>query len=385
MEQPTEPTFEQYGLTLSSYENLRIQKKDLVRRLDRLESKNEYLVGGIFFTGIILSLIFQSGLIFIIGLICLIYLEDFFIKKRKLEINNNIRLIKDKAYPFEQASIVFYKKYLDDFFIQNLSKKKSGTDTFEDSLSRYSSMIQEVKQINSKLIFSHINIAADEQYLRNRVINHNFQKSKNVFKSFAQIKDDTVSVLAPKHLDIKNEKVSSEEASIQNKEDSISRLDTKTVPELNTIPPEKLHQVARKIDWDEVNKKKKLTGMRGEEIVLEKEKDHLVAINRRDLADKVSHVSKEEGDGKGYDILSFFPDGNEKYIEVKSTIHADGNSFYLSKNELEFLKRNEYFAYVYKVFNVNEVDDIPHLKVYEAAEVLKLSQMIPVQYLVRMD
>ena len=43
------------------------------------------------------------------------------------------------------------------------------------------------------------------------------------------------------------------------------------------------------------------------------------ADSRDDLARKVIWVSEEEGDGAGYDIESFEPDGRPRLIEVKTT------------------------------------------------------------------
>ena len=43
--------------------------------------------------------------------------------------------------------------------------------------------------------------------------------------------------------------------------------------------------------------------------------------------------SEEDGDGAGYDILSFGPDGKERLVEVKTTAGHDRTPFYLSRNE----------------------------------------------------
>ena len=90
-------------------------------------------------------------------------------------------------------------------------------------------------------------------------------------------------------------------------------------------------------------------GNRGEQIVMSYEIAHLTKIKRKDLADKVSRVS-EKSDAYGYDILSYDDNGNEKYIEVKSTTRKIGYSvFHISANELEVSrnKQNYYFYFVY--------------------------------------
>ena len=78
--------------------------------------------------------------------------------------------------------------------------------------------------------------------------------------------------------------------------------------------------------------------MAGEELTLNFERRSLVAYQRDDLAKKVRWVSKEDGDGAGFDILSFDPDGREKFIEVKTTIGGSRTPFYISRNENDFSK-----------------------------------------------
>jgi len=56
--------------------------------------------------------------------------------------------------------------------------------------------------------------------------------------------------------------------------------------------------------------------------------------DREDLARKVRWVSEEDGDGAGYDIASFTPDGRERLIEVKTTNGWERTPFYISRNEL---------------------------------------------------
>ena len=49
------------------------------------------------------------------------------------------------------------------------------------------------------------------------------------------------------------------------------------------------------------------------------ERTALRTAGRDDLARKVRWVSEEDGDGAGYDIASFAPDGLPRLIEVKTT------------------------------------------------------------------
>ena len=93
----------------------------------------------------------------------------------------------------------------------------------------------------------------------------------------------------------------------------------------------------------------------------------------------MSSHAQTKGDGLGYDILSFFVDGREKYIEVKSTTGALQSSFYLSKNELGFLGEHKDDAFLYRVSLQNGGAS---LRVFTAAEVEE-QEIAPVQFLVK--
>ncbi|NVO30136.1 hypothetical protein, partial [Hymenobacter lapidiphilus] len=62
---------------------------------------------------------------------------------------------------------------------------------------------------------------------------------------------------------------------------------------------------AKKIDWIAVNKAKNDVGLGGEILVLSYEINKLLALNMGEYASKVEHVSVTQGDGLGYDMVSF--------------------------------------------------------------------------------
>ena len=110
----------------------------------------------------------------------------------------------------------------------------------------------------------------------------------------------------------------------------------------------------RKIDFDKESKANKKVGDRGEEIVVIKEKEWLVSKGKKALADNVKHVAKED-DTAGYDVLSFELDGDEKYIEVKSTRRkAEHASFLISLSEYRKAQKNQKY-YVYLVFEADKL------------------------------
>ncbi|MBL3552323.1 DUF3883 domain-containing protein [Rhodovulum sulfidophilum] len=105
----------------------------------------------------------------------------------------------------------------------------------------------------------------------------------------------------------------------------------------NQPPPQELDQmlrIARKFDVAGRDERNRALGRAGEERVLAHEQATLKAAGRDDLARKVRWVSEEDGDGAGYDIASYAPDGRSRLIEVKTTNGWERTPFHISRNEL---------------------------------------------------
>lgn len=95
--------------------------------------------------------------------------------------------------------------------------------------------------------------------------------------------------------------------------------------------------VGRHFDYSETESHE--IGLLGEELVLQYEREHLRSVGRPDLADRVTHTSVVEGDGTGYDIMSFNLDDSIKYIEVKATTGGIGTPFIMTVNEVRFAEQ----------------------------------------------
>lgn len=110
-------------------------------------------------------------------------------------------------------------------------------------------------------------------------------------------------------------------------------------PTLSNRPPprdlEKMLRVAHKFDVAGRDARNRALGRAGEELVLSREQSVLRSCGRADLAAKVCWASKEKGDGLGYDIESFAPDGRPRLIEVKTTNGWERTPFHITRNELE--------------------------------------------------
>jgi hypothetical protein len=164
--------------------------------------------------------------------------------------------------------------------------------------------------------------------------------------------------------------------------DQTPSVSTNNLPARTATAPERqfMHG-AKVVDWESIRSKNQATGLSGEEVVIALERRHLFQQGRADLADRVKHVSKDLGDGAGYDILSFFSDGNVKYIEVKTTSQGITEPFYLSRREHDLLRGQKDSAYIYRV---SLKSNPPELRVFSAKEFLEIGELTPTQYLVKM-
>jgi hypothetical protein len=104
-------------------------------------------------------------------------------------------------------------------------------------------------------------------------------------------------------------------------------------PIANEPIPERLRRLVQKFDPVERDQRNRSLGRAGEEFVVEVERRHLTTANRSDLARKIRWIAAEEGDGAGYDVLSFDPTGRELLLEVKTTNGSARTPFFLSWNE----------------------------------------------------
>lgn len=92
-------------------------------------------------------------------------------------------------------------------------------------------------------------------------------------------------------------------------------------------------------------------GNAGELFVLELEAQRLHAAGKTKLANRIEHVSAVQGDGLGYDVLSFEEDGRERLIEVKTTAFCELTPFYVTRNELARSAADSMRYRLYRVFD----------------------------------
>lgn len=366
-DQPQKLDVEEYKQEVSVYRNLRGKLTQLEKTRESLRPSSLVRFAISFFVAFFVSAVFGKDIwssvavsVFFAFYFSLFSLESDFIanifslgkfKKAQQDVKEIQILERDsysKLQPLEGTIRDYCEAQLKEFFEKNLYRKRAGNKQFEEALSEFAAMVEEVSTIN--LVTTRIPLAEYEDYLFRRTIDHNLRIS------------------------IKNQNPSPVRAFAR----TISKSPTQVVKE--RIAPEKLFRTAKKINWEEINKKRKLTGAKGEEIVIAVEQEFFESIGRKDLADRVRHTSLEDGDGAGYDISSFFEDGREKYIEVKSSTSSLTSPISLSRNELGFLKEHSKDAFVYRVLVSGENSEI---RAQPSFEFLETNDFIPTQYMSR--
>lgn len=105
-----------------------------------------------------------------------------------------------------------------------------------------------------------------------------------------------------------------------------------------------------KRDYLEREARNQSLGLAGEEFVLLFEHWRLIQLGQPVLADKVEHVSSSQGDGLGYDVLSFEADGKERLIEVKTTTFGRDTPFFVSRGELQLSRTAADQFHLYRLF-----------------------------------
>ena len=116
------------------------------------------------------------------------------------------------------------------------------------------------------------------------------------------------------------------------------------------------------IDFAQQDAENKKLGRCGEKWVMECERRKLTDAGKTELAERVLWVSRDLGDGYGYDIASFTRSGEPIIIEVKTTNGASTRPFYISEAELKVADKEGERYRLYRVFNFAEMPQIFELR-----------------------
>ncbi len=107
----------------------------------------------------------------------------------------------------------------------------------------------------------------------------------------------------------------------------------------------------RRVDFEDMQKQRTAIGRVAEEYALKWERERLEGAGLEHLVDKIE--DRRDRPGYGHDFLSYGPDEQRRYIEVKCVAKlGDGHRFFLSENEYQTSLSNEHSDgyYFYLVF-----------------------------------
>jgi len=155
-------------------------------------------------------------------------------------------------------------------------------------------------------------------------------------------------------------------AQVQQK-DRMERLLEKAVKKVNKAKgstPKTISLNSAKINWPEINARRKNIGDAGELIVYNFEIEKLLRSDLIELIPKIEHSSQVYGDGCGYDIKSFNENGMVMYIEVKSTEGELNNPIYFSRNELDKMKELGENYWLYRVHSLDLSDKTGKISIF---------------------
>lgn len=153
------------------------------------------------------------------------------------------------------------------------------------------------------------------------------------------------------------------------------------VPGTRETPPEYAPQFsAVRRDYLAQEARNRSLGRAGELLVLEVEARRLHGEGKKKLADRVEHVAATQGDGLGFDVLSFESDGRERLVEVKTTSFGQLTPFYVSRNELARSEADAPTYHLYRVFDFRRKPRLFNLP----GTITSHCQLDPVSYLARL-
>lgn len=135
---------------------------------------------------------------------------------------------------------------------------------------------------------------------------------------------------------------------------------------------------SRKTNPKRHSKESKKVGDAGELFVLQEEKKRLTKAGRIDLANKVDHLAARH-ETPGWDITSYDEDGNEIYIEVKSSKGNTFNSVEFTKNEWEACSKKSRSERYYVYFVTNALSSNRNVEILNNPKQLVASKTLEIK------
>lgn len=124
-----------------------------------------------------------------------------------------------------------------------------------------------------------------------------------------------------------------------------------------------------KIDYTIRSDRQGKIGLVGEFMVIEFEKSR---------GKEIEHISLKD-DSAGYDIKSQDKNGNEIFIEVKTTTGNANQPFFISRNEVNFLKENSDKYFLYRISSLDVKNKTGDLEIIQG-DISESMELVPETY-----
>jgi len=173
-------------------------------------------------------------------------------------------------------------------------------------------------------------------------------------KRYQKLLEDRVLAYISKQtaIEIDFEKFATQKVIVQPKEVQYNSWVEKPPPPTTIKEKTKRLYKPVKRNYLEIEQRNRSIGSAGEELVLNYEKWRLTNAGFPKLAKEVKWISKDFGDGAGYDILSRTVKGSDIFIEVKTTTLGIDTPIFFSSNENDFSNEKKEAFYLYRVFDI---------------------------------
>ncbi|MGH8699954.1 MAG: DUF3883 domain-containing protein [Burkholderiales bacterium] len=125
---------------------------------------------------------------------------------------------------------------------------------------------------------------------------------------------------------------------------------TKTARESNAAYNLQKRTPAKR-DYIELEARNRALRLAGEKYVVVYERWRLTSLGKEKLADRIEHISVTQGDGLGFDVLSFDQNGRDRLIEVKTTSFGKETPFFITRGEVGLSRFKTHAFHIYRLFD----------------------------------
>lgn len=350
----------------------------------------DFMDVGAYFLIFVFYLIPLTLIIFFIFMfiIYLLYPKVYNFFQSKTAIHDTFKKLELINKPYDNAVRKEIDNYIKNDYKELLQRTKEPSFK-EDAKLEFIENYSFLKELNDCAIYIFIDTAIE--YVPN--LKDFLNKSKSIIKEFYDeidseydnekdtkkpdvIKNETLSYIQEEPQDNPINNTNDNNDHILSNINNIRKLFIKSTKVLTEKKKTKIIERRRKvqlkkINWEQLSNYKNNIGLCGEELVLLSEKNKLIKYEMYEYLTRIEHVSQTRGDGLGYDIISFDREGNQIFIEVKSTNKDLKSDIFFTSNELLQMESLGNNYYLYRVYDLNLESKSCEIEIFRGTDSVK--------------